>query len=116
MADDRLLASTYDIDATVAAARRCHHQVRSIDGVISIASDAPTTVAGVAVEFALPGVFLRDSTVDLSAGGLALRGPMRPCLRDRGCPTTERRLPPHARDPTEHRGGFRRGGDPDRTR
>src|SRR5450631_1791842 len=39
VADDRLLASTYDIPATVAAARRYHSEVRRFDGVMCIASD-----------------------------------------------------------------------------
>jgi biotin carboxylase len=55
IADDRLLASTYDIEATVAAARRYHREARPIDGVICIASDVPLTVASVAAELGLPG-------------------------------------------------------------
>ena len=39
VADDQLFASTYDI-AEVYAARRYHEQIRPIDGVISVASDA----------------------------------------------------------------------------
>jgi biotin carboxylase len=54
--DDRLLASTYDIEATVAAARRYHREVRPIDGVICIASDIPRTVAAVAAALGLPGI------------------------------------------------------------
>ena len=56
LADDRLLASTYDVEATVAAARRYHDTVRRIDGVICIASDVPLTVASVAAALDLPGV------------------------------------------------------------
>jgi biotin carboxylase len=55
-ADDRLLASTYDIETTVEAARRYHREVRRIDGVICIASDVPLTVASVAAELGLPGI------------------------------------------------------------
>jgi biotin carboxylase len=54
--DDRLLASTYDVAATVAAACRYHRTVRPIDGVISIAADVPLTVARVAAELGLPGI------------------------------------------------------------
>ena len=54
--DDRLLASTYDIEATVAAARRYHSEVRPIDGVMCIASDIPRTVAAVAAALGLPGI------------------------------------------------------------
>jgi biotin carboxylase len=56
IADDRLLASTYDIKATVAAARQYHREVRRIDGVICIASDIPRTVAAVAADLGLPGI------------------------------------------------------------
>lgn len=55
-ADDHLIASTYDIEATVAAARAYHQQVRPIDGVICIASDVPLTVASVAADLGLPGI------------------------------------------------------------
>src|SRR4029077_3388574 len=56
VADDRLLASTYDIQATVAAARRYHNKVRRFDGVMCIASDIPRTVAAVAADLGLPGI------------------------------------------------------------
>ena len=56
VADDRLLASTYDIQATVAAARRYHREVRRFDGVMCIASDIPRTVAAVAADLGLPGI------------------------------------------------------------
>jgi biotin carboxylase len=54
--DDQLLVSTYDVEATVAAARRYDREVRRIDGVTCIASDVPLTVATVANELGLPGV------------------------------------------------------------
>jgi biotin carboxylase len=54
--DDRLLVSTYDVAATVAAARRYHQTVRPLDGVICIASDVPVTVAAVADALGLPGI------------------------------------------------------------
>ena len=56
VADDQLLASTYDVDATVAAARAYHKQVRPLDGVMCIASDVPLTVASVAAVLGLPGI------------------------------------------------------------
>ena len=55
-ADDRIIASTYDIEATVNAAKTYDNNVRSIDGVISIASDVPLTVATVSSKFRLPGI------------------------------------------------------------
>jgi len=56
VADDTIVASTYDVAATVAAARRYHDTVRPLDGVICIASDVPLTVATVAAELGLPGI------------------------------------------------------------
>ena len=56
VADDQLLASTYDVEATVAAARVYHKQVRPLDGVLCIASDVPLTVASVASALGLPGI------------------------------------------------------------
>jgi biotin carboxylase len=70
-ADDQLLASTYDVAATVAAARRYHREVRPLDGVTCIASDVPVTVAAVAAELGLPGVSLE--TARLSADKLAMK-------------------------------------------
>jgi len=55
-ADDTLVASTYDVEATVAAATRYHQEVRPIDGVMCIASDVPLTVASVAAALGLPGI------------------------------------------------------------
>ena len=56
VADDTILASTYDVAETVAAARRYHERTRPIDGVICIASDVPLTVASVAADLELPGI------------------------------------------------------------
>jgi biotin carboxylase len=55
-AHDRLLASAYHPDETLAAARRYHRTVRPIDGVICLAVDAPVTVAVVARALGLPGL------------------------------------------------------------
>ena len=63
-ADDRILASTYDIEQTVSEARRYHRAVRPIDGVMCIASDIPLTVASVAHSLNLP-------TIPLEAARLA---------------------------------------------
>ena len=60
-ADDCLLASTYDVEATVAAARRYHQQVRRLDGVMCLASDVPLTVANVAAALGLPGISLESA-------------------------------------------------------
>ena len=55
-ADDAVIASTYDVDATVAAAVRYHREKRTIDGVMCMASDVPLTVASIAEALGLPGV------------------------------------------------------------
>ena len=55
-ADDHIIASTYDVEETVSAARRYHTTVRPIDGVICIAADVPLTVASVADALGLPGI------------------------------------------------------------
>lgn len=59
-ADDRIIASTYDVEATVAAARE-YHQHRPIDGVMSIGADVPLTVASVAHDLGLPGISLETA-------------------------------------------------------
>jgi biotin carboxylase len=70
-ADEALAASTYDVEATVAAARRYHRERRPIDGVICIASDVPLTVAAVAAELGLPGISLEAAR--LSGDKLAMK-------------------------------------------
>lgn len=55
-ADDHVVVSTYDVEATVAAAVQYHQTVRPIDGVMCIASDVPLTVASVAAALGLPGI------------------------------------------------------------
>ena len=56
IADDTIVASTYDVQATVAAAQNYHENIRAIDGVICIATDVPLTVASVADVLGLPGI------------------------------------------------------------
>ncbi|MBP6014012.1 MAG: ATP-grasp domain-containing protein [Alphaproteobacteria bacterium] len=56
IADDHLIASTYDPQETLVAAERYHNTVRRIDGVITIGCDVPLTVATVADRLGLPGI------------------------------------------------------------
>lgn len=63
LADDRLLASTYHAEETVAAAELYHRTVRPIDGVITIACDVPLTVASVAARLGLPGISVESATL-----------------------------------------------------
>jgi biotin carboxylase len=55
-ADHVVVASTYDVDATVAAARDFDRDVQPIDGVICVAADVPLTTACVALALGLPGI------------------------------------------------------------
>ena len=52
---DKIVASTYDPAETVAKALD-YHQTSPIDGVMTLACDAPLTVAGVARQLGLPGI------------------------------------------------------------
>ncbi|HWA28511.1 MAG TPA: ATP-grasp domain-containing protein [Lacunisphaera sp.] len=56
VADYHAVASTYDIDQTLAAARAHLAGGGRIDGVMTLASDVPLTVASVAHALRLPGI------------------------------------------------------------
>ncbi len=71
VADDFVLASTYDTKATVEAALLYHQTKRSLDGVVCIAADVPLTVAMVAEAIGLPGIPV--SVAVLAADKLAMK-------------------------------------------
>jgi biotin carboxylase len=71
LADDFVMVSTYDVDATVKAARAYHREQCPIDGVISVAADVPLTVASVADTLGLPGIPLE--TALLASDKLAMK-------------------------------------------
>ncbi len=56
VADEAIVANTYDVDETVAAASAYHKTKRPIDGVMCMAADVPLTVASVAAALNLPGI------------------------------------------------------------
>ena len=56
VADGQIIASTYDVDATLNGVRSYCRDNRPIDGVICVATDVPLTVASVAAEFSVPGI------------------------------------------------------------
>lgn len=56
VADDCIVASTYNIEETISAVQKYHKTVRPIDGVICIAADVPLTVSSVAAELGLQGI------------------------------------------------------------
>lgn len=71
IADDFVLASTYNISATVSAAADYQRTVRPLDGVICMAADVPITVASVAAELGLPGIPVEAAR--LSSDKLAMK-------------------------------------------
>ncbi len=79
VADAGILASTYDAEATVEAARAYAARTR-IDGVLAVAADVPVTVAAVADALRLPGPSL--ATAELAADKLAMKN----CLAAAGVP------------------------------
>jgi biotin carboxylase len=70
-ADDGIVASTYDVDATIEAARAYSITKRPIDGVISVAADVPVTVACVAEALGLPGIPVESAR--LAADKIAMK-------------------------------------------
>lgn len=56
-----MIASTYDVDATILEASKFHKNINPIDGVICIASDVPLTVAKVAQKLNLPGISITSA-------------------------------------------------------
>ena len=70
LADERVVVSTYDAPAMVAAARRLRAR-GGLDGVLSIAADVPVTVATVAQALDLPGIPLAAARA--SADKLAMK-------------------------------------------
>jgi biotin carboxylase len=70
LADAGLLASTYDPDATVEAAR-AYASANRIDGVLAVAADVPVTVAAVADALGLPGIPMEAAR--LAADKLAMK-------------------------------------------
>ncbi len=56
VADEAVVADTYDADATIAAAAEYRDRTRRIDGVMCMAADVPLTVARVASALGLPGI------------------------------------------------------------
>lgn len=62
-ADTSIVVSTYDIEGTLKAAKKYDHKVKTIDGVMCMASDVPLTVARIAEELGLPGIKTRTAEI-----------------------------------------------------
>jgi biotin carboxylase len=71
VADEAVVADTYDAEGTAAAAAAYHKTKRPIDGVMCMASDVPVTVASVAAALRLPGIPLESAR--LAADKLAMK-------------------------------------------
>ena len=69
-ADDRIIASTYDIELTVKKSKD-YNNLRKIDGVMCMASDVPLTVASVAKELSIPGITIESAM--LSSDKIAMK-------------------------------------------
>ena len=76
-ADDKILASTYDIEETCAGSQKYSSEIRKIDGVISMCSDVPLTVSVVAETLGLPGNSI--STAKLSSDKIEMKKKLREC-------------------------------------
>jgi biotin carboxylase len=70
-ADEAVVANTYDVDETMAAAVAYHRTKRPIDGVMCMAADVPLTVASVAAALNLPGIPIEAAR--LAADKLAMK-------------------------------------------
>jgi biotin carboxylase len=70
-ADDAIVANTYDVEGTVAAAVEYHKHKRPIDGVMCMAADVPLTVASVAAVLSLPGISVESAR--LASDKLAMK-------------------------------------------
>src|SRR5262249_27644891 len=71
VANDAVVANTYDVHATVAAAIAYQKTKRPINGVMCMAADVPMTVAGVAEALGLPGISTESAR--LAADKLAMK-------------------------------------------
>ena len=71
VADDAVIANTYDVDETVAAAAQYQRTNRPIDGIMCMAADVPLTVASVAAALELPGIPVESAR--LAADKLAMK-------------------------------------------
>lgn len=60
IADEKIIISTYDVDAVVKAAKEYHSKYK-INGVMTIAHDAMVTVASVAEALNLPGIKVQSA-------------------------------------------------------
>jgi biotin carboxylase len=66
IADESLLASTYDISGTLSAVQDFHTKKHKIDGVICLGTDVPLTVATIANKLKLPGVSIESAKLSMN--------------------------------------------------
>jgi len=91
LSDDRIIISTRDIDGSVREARRYHREIRHIDGVLTVGTDASMTVAAVANALGLPGI--RFINAEAASNKLKMRSRLHehavPCPRFGECWTLD---------------------------
>ena len=63
LADNFLLADTYNIEQTLAEVKKFQSHNRPIDGVICMATDVPLTVASIAKHLGLPGIPIESAKI-----------------------------------------------------
>jgi biotin carboxylase len=71
--DDKIIASTYDVNETVKAARHYSKNIKKIDGVMCVASDVPLTVASVAESLALPGISIESAELAMDKVAMKIK-------------------------------------------
>ncbi|MBN2525062.1 MAG: ATP-grasp domain-containing protein [Deltaproteobacteria bacterium] len=71
IADDRIVADTYNVSQSLQQAMAYHRTVRPIDGVICVASDVPLTVATIAQALGLQGISV--TAAKLASDKLAMK-------------------------------------------
>jgi len=65
-ADDKIIASTYNVDDTIQKVKYYHNNIRKINGVICIASDVPLTVASVSKTLNLPSIPIESAMLSIN--------------------------------------------------
>lgn len=94
LADERIIISTRDIDGSVREARRYQREIRHIDGVLTVGTDASMTVAAVANALGLPGI--RFINAEAASNKLKMRSRLHehrvPCPKFGECWTVDEAL------------------------
>lgn len=94
LADDRIIISTRDVDGSVRLAKKYHQEIRPINGVITVGTDASMAVAAVANALGLPGIKFHNA--EAASNKLKMRARLQkhnvPCPAFHECWTEEEAL------------------------